>query len=81
MADDSLAAGIGRRLDGWAARDLDVGAIIALAPDLSPLITLLGAQANIPAERQRVPPAAPLPNAASGSGAPAHSVSNFGGRR
>jgi hypothetical protein len=26
--------GIGRRLDGWPNRDLDIGAIIALAPDL-----------------------------------------------
>lgn len=40
--DDSVAAGIGRRLDGWANRDLNVGAIVALAPDLSPLTTLLG---------------------------------------
>jgi hypothetical protein len=40
--DDSLTAGIGRRLDGWANRDLDVGAIVALAPDLSPFATLLG---------------------------------------
>jgi hypothetical protein len=40
--DDALAPGIGNRLDGWAARDLDVGSIIALAPDLSPLSTLLG---------------------------------------
>jgi hypothetical protein len=40
--DDSFAPGIGRRLDGWANRDLNVGAIIALAPDLSPLETLLG---------------------------------------
>jgi hypothetical protein len=39
--DDSFAAGIGRRLDGWAARDLDVGAIIALAPNLQPLVDLL----------------------------------------
>ena len=30
--DDSFAPGIGRRLDGWANRDLNVGAIIALAP-------------------------------------------------
>ena len=29
-------------LDGWAERDLDVGAIIALAPDLSPFSKLLG---------------------------------------
>lgn len=39
--DDSFAPGIGRRLDGWANRDLDVGAITALAPNLSPLISLL----------------------------------------
>jgi hypothetical protein len=31
--DDSLAEGIGRRLDGWANRDLNVGAIIAAAPE------------------------------------------------
>jgi mono/diheme cytochrome c family protein len=30
--DDSVAAGIGRRLDGWPARDLNVGAILALSP-------------------------------------------------
>jgi mono/diheme cytochrome c family protein len=30
--DDSLAPGIGRRLDGWANRDLNVGAIVALSP-------------------------------------------------
>jgi hypothetical protein len=40
--DDSLAPGIGRRLDGWANRDLNVGAIVALSPDLSPFETLLG---------------------------------------
>jgi hypothetical protein len=40
--DDSLAAGIGHRLDGWANRDLDVGSIINFAPDLSALTTLLG---------------------------------------
>lgn len=40
--DDSFAPGIGRRLDGWANRDLNVGAIIALSPDLSPFETLLG---------------------------------------
>jgi mono/diheme cytochrome c family protein len=40
--DDSLAPGVGRRLDGWAARDLNVGAIIALAPNLQPLADLLG---------------------------------------
>jgi len=40
--DDSLLPGVGRRLDGWANRDLDVGRVIALAPDLSPFTTLLG---------------------------------------
>jgi mono/diheme cytochrome c family protein len=30
--DDSFAPGIGRRLDGWANRDLNVGAIVALSP-------------------------------------------------
>jgi len=33
--DDSFAPGIGRRLDGWPNRDLNVGAIVAAAPDLS----------------------------------------------
>jgi hypothetical protein len=42
VVDDSFAPGIGRRLDGWANRDLNVGAIIALAPDLSPVTNLLG---------------------------------------
>jgi hypothetical protein len=40
--DDSLADGIGHRLDGWANRDLNVGAIIASAPDLSAIAQLLG---------------------------------------
>src|SRR5262249_27963804 len=30
--DDSVAPGIGRRLDGWPNRTLDVGAIVALSP-------------------------------------------------
>jgi hypothetical protein len=34
QVDDSLAAGIGRRLDGWANTDLDVGRIVALSPVL-----------------------------------------------
>ena len=33
--------GIGRRLDGWPNRDLDIGAIVALAPDLSAFTELL----------------------------------------
>lgn len=40
--DNSLAPGIGHRLDGWANRDLNVGAIIALAPNLQPFADLLG---------------------------------------
>jgi mono/diheme cytochrome c family protein len=39
--DDSFAPGVGRRLDGWANRDLDVGAIIALAPRLQAFSDLL----------------------------------------
>jgi mono/diheme cytochrome c family protein len=40
--DDSLATGIGRRLDGWPNRDLDIGAIIASAPNLRPLANYMG---------------------------------------
>jgi len=39
--DDSFASGIGHRLDGWANRDLNVGAIVSLAPDLSAYKRLL----------------------------------------
>jgi hypothetical protein len=42
MVDDSLAPGVGRRLDGWANRDLNVGAIVNLAPDLSAFAQVLG---------------------------------------
>jgi hypothetical protein len=40
--DDSFASGIGKRRDGWANRDLNVGAIISLAPNLKPFTDLLG---------------------------------------
>lgn len=40
--DDAFAPGIGHRLDGWANRDLNVGAIINLSPDLSAVTGLLG---------------------------------------
>jgi len=40
--DDSMSAGIGHRLDGWPNRDLDVGKIVALAPNLKPFTDLLG---------------------------------------
>jgi hypothetical protein len=39
--DDSIAPGIGKRLDGWASRDLDVGKIVALAPNLQPIADVL----------------------------------------
>lgn len=42
--DNKLAYGIGHRLDGWANHDLDVGKIVAIAPDLTPFATLL----NVP---------------------------------
>jgi hypothetical protein len=40
--DNSFAPGIGKRLDGRAARDLNVGAIVSLAPNLKPFTDLLG---------------------------------------
>ncbi len=39
--DDSFAAGIGSRLDGWPNRDLDVGAILNLSDNLEPVAELL----------------------------------------
>ncbi len=38
---DSVAPGIGQRLDGWANHDLNTGAIIAAAPNLTPIRNLL----------------------------------------
>ena len=40
--DDSFSPGIGKRLDGWPNRDLNVGAIVSLAPGLPALSKLLG---------------------------------------
>jgi len=40
--DDSFAPGIGKRLDGWPNRDLNVGAIIASSPTVKPFADLLG---------------------------------------
>jgi hypothetical protein len=40
--DNRVAPGVGSRLDGWANRDLNVGAIVALAPNLQPFADLLG---------------------------------------
>jgi hypothetical protein len=44
--DNSFAPGIGRRLDGWPNQDLNVGGIIALAPNPKPLTSLLGVDAK-----------------------------------
>ena len=41
--DDSFAPGIGHRLDGWPNRDLNVGAIVSLAPNLQAVADFLGA--------------------------------------
>ena len=48
--DDSFMKGIGRRLDGWPNRDLNVGAIVAMAPNLKPMADLL--QASEPQVRE-----------------------------
>ncbi|MGA8893579.1 MAG: hypothetical protein WB493_18605 [Anaeromyxobacteraceae bacterium] len=53
--DGSFAPGIGRRLDGWANRDLDVGAIVGLSPDLQPvadLLSLSGTPVDVPTVKQ-----------------------------
>jgi hypothetical protein len=39
--DNAFSPGIGHRLDGWANRDLNVGAIIALSPNLQPVADVL----------------------------------------
>lgn len=39
--DDSFAPGIGKRLDGWPNRDLNVGAIISLTDNAQPVADLL----------------------------------------
>src|SRR5207249_8345015 len=38
---NSVTFGVGSRLDGWANRDLNVGAIVALSPNLQPVADLL----------------------------------------
>jgi hypothetical protein len=40
--DDSFVKGIGQRLDGWPNRDLNIGAVVALAPNLQPMAEPLG---------------------------------------
>jgi len=44
--DNSFAPGIGHRLDGWANRDLNVGAIVNLSPDISSVAKVLGVDQN-----------------------------------
>ncbi len=44
--DNALAPGIGHRLDGWANRDLNVGDIIAAAPNLQSIADLLDTDQN-----------------------------------
>src|SRR6266513_3754918 len=48
--DDSVAPGIGRRIDGLANRDLNVGAIAAAAPNLDPVEDLLNK--GLPPDKQ-----------------------------
>lgn len=40
--DNSLTSGIGHRLDGWPNRDLNIGAVVAMAPNLKPFQDALG---------------------------------------
>jgi hypothetical protein len=42
QVDNSFAPGIGKRLDGWANRDLNIGVILSLSPNLRPFTDLLG---------------------------------------
>jgi hypothetical protein len=44
--DNAFAPGIGHRLDGWPNRDLNIGKIITLAPNLKPLTDRLGLSAE-----------------------------------
>ncbi len=46
IVDNSFATGIGQRLDGWANRDLNVGAIMASVPDVDIFVELLGVDAD-----------------------------------
>jgi mono/diheme cytochrome c family protein len=53
--DNSFAPGIGRRLDGWGNRDLDVGVIVSLSPNLQPVADLLsqaGSPVDVPTLKQ-----------------------------
>jgi hypothetical protein len=52
--DNSFAPGIGKQLDGWANRDLNVGAIVSLAPNLKPFTDLLGVDVATSCEPTRL---------------------------
>jgi hypothetical protein len=52
--DNSFARGIGKRLDGWANLDLNVGAIVALSPAL-PEALKVGSAPGVPAVRSQTP--------------------------
>ena len=66
--DDSFAPGIGKRLDGWANRDLNVGAIVSLGFGLAASV---GVQLNAPVVAPMLAP----------EGAPtSENVSVWGGR-
>ena len=52
--DNSFAPGIGKRLDGWANRDLNVGAIVSLAPNLKPFTDLLAVDVATSCEPTRL---------------------------
>src|SRR5215813_13439517 len=45
--DNSVAFGVGHRLDGWANRDMNAGAIVAQAPNLQPIADFLGVTVDI----------------------------------
>jgi hypothetical protein len=49
--DDSFAPGVGHRLDGWANRDLNVGAIINLTPDSGAQVIADILHADVPTVR------------------------------
>jgi len=40
--DNSVAFGVGHRLDGWANHDINAGALVAAAPNLQPVADFLG---------------------------------------
>jgi len=45
--DNSFTTGVGRRLDGWPNRDLNVGEIVAFSPTVKPIADALGATEDV----------------------------------